>query len=195
MNEHVALTDHASVAAGMGMGDTISWKAKWTVDKYHGAAADVLAGKLTPYETQVVHTNLAMNGGWDVIWKRLITLKPSTGLASVTSAFSTKAAIALGQSSATSTASQTNLQGTNARVVMDSGFPSHTTGTSTTARSATFRVTFSSAKANFAVKEFGLFNTTSTSAGAFRMLNRKVQSLGTKTSAATWQVSLTLTGS
>lgn len=195
MNEHAQLRETAHVGAASAGADVITWKAKWRVEKYAGAAADVLAGRLTPFEVREINSNLAMNGGWDVIWKRLLTLKPSTGLASVTSAFSSKAAIALGQSSATSTASQTNLQGTNARVVMDSGFPTHTSGTSTSARSASFRATFSSAKANFAVKEFGLFNTTSTSAGAFRMLNRKQQSLGTKTSAATWQVTLVLTGS
>jgi hypothetical protein len=88
------------------------------------------------------------------------------------------------------------LQGTTAATqtaykIMTTGYPTHTTGTSTAARSAAFRATFSTAQANFAWQEWALFN--STVAATRRMLNRKVQSLGTKTSAATRQITLTLT--
>lgn len=198
MNDRSQLVEHQSVGAGLRAGEGLKWHAQWQVKKYRSPSADVLAGRVTPDEVITGEGNLAMNGGVDVIWKRLITLKPSTGLASVTSAFSTKAALAVGNSSATSTASQTDIQAASgatnrARRVMDSAFPSHTTGTSTTARSASFQVTFTTAQANFAWKEWGLFNTTSTSAGAFRMLNRKVAALGTKTSAATWQLNVKLT--
>lgn len=198
MNEHSQLVERETLGAGIGAGDGLKWHAEWQVKKYRSASAEVLAGRVQPDEVVSGEGNLAMNGGVDVIWKRLITLKPSTGLASVTSAFSTKAALAVGDSSAASTASQTDIQaaaGATHRVrrVMDSSFPSHTTGTSTTARSASFQVTFTTAQGNFAWKEWGLFNTTSTSAGAFRMLNRKVAALGTKTSAATWQLNIKLT--
>lgn len=174
--------------------DDIFWRARWTVDKYAAGVADVMAGRVRPTETLSGQGNLLMNGGADIIWRRLTKRNPSTALSTATAAFSTKSAIAVGNSTATSTASQTNIQGgSKFRKVMDAGYPTHTTGTSTAARSAAFRMTASSSQANFAWQEFGIFNSTSTSAGAFRMLNRKVQSLGTKTSAATWQFTVTLT--
>jgi len=198
MNEHSQLTESQAVGARLPASDGLKWYAEWEVRKYNRPSAVVLSGQALPDAVIRGQGNLAMNGGVDVIWKRLITLKPSTGLAAVTSAFSTKAALAVGDSSAASTASQTDIQAASgathrARRVMDSSFPSHTTGTSTTSRSASFQVTFTTAQANFAWKEWGLFNSTSTGASAFRMLNRKVASLGTKTSAATWQLNIKLT--
>lgn len=49
--------------------------------------------------------------------------------------------------------------------------------------------TFESADANFAWQEFGVFNNSS----GGTMLTRKVESLGTKTSAAEWELTVTLT--
>lgn len=194
MNDQSHIAESASVRAGVPEpADGLRWRARWEVKKYASPSAEVLAGRVQPIEVVQGEGNLAMNGGMDVLWKRLITNKPTTAANSILAAFSSLAAIAVGQSSATSTASQTNLQGTNTRGKMDAGYPTHTTGTSTAARSAVFRRTFTTAQANFAWKEWGVFNTTSTGANAFRMLNRKVQALGTKTSAATWQFTVTLT--
>jgi hypothetical protein len=53
----------------------------------------------------------------------------------------------------------------------------------------TFRSTFATGDANFAWQEWGVFNASS----AGTMLNRKVESLGTKTSAQTWQFTVTIT--
>lgn len=49
--------------------------------------------------------------------------------------------------------------------------------------------TFESGDANFAWKEFGIFNASS----AGTMLTRKVQDFGTKTSAAEWELTVDLT--
>lgn len=53
----------------------------------------------------------------------------------------------------------------------------------------TFRSTFATTDANFAWQEWGIFNAST----AGTMMNRKVESLGTKTSAQTWQLTLTIT--
>jgi hypothetical protein len=53
----------------------------------------------------------------------------------------------------------------------------------------TFRSTFATTDANFAWQEWAVFNASSTG----RMLNRAVSSLGTKTSAQSWQLTVTIT--
>jgi hypothetical protein len=53
----------------------------------------------------------------------------------------------------------------------------------------TWRSTFATGDANYAWQEWGVFNASSSGT----MLNRKVESLGTKTSAQTWQFTVTLT--
>ena len=53
----------------------------------------------------------------------------------------------------------------------------------------TWRATFGTSDANWAWQEWGVFN----AAAAGTMLNRKVTSLGTKTSAATWQLTVSVT--
>ena len=53
----------------------------------------------------------------------------------------------------------------------------------------TFRSLFATGDANFAWEEWAVFNASS----AGTMLNRKVESLGTKTSAQSWQFTVTLT--
>lgn len=53
----------------------------------------------------------------------------------------------------------------------------------------TFRSVFATTEANGAWEEWGVFN----AAAAGLMLNRKVESLGTKTSAQTWQITVDIT--
>jgi hypothetical protein len=104
----------------------------------------------------------------------------------VTSFNSTNARIGVGDGTTAFSASQTDLQGTNkVRKAMDSGYPTRS-GTT-----MTFQSTFSGSEANFAWNEWGVFN----AATGGVMLNRKVESLGTKASGSTWvlQVQITLT--
>jgi hypothetical protein len=54
---------------------------------------------------------------------------------------------------------------------------------------ATYRSLFTTAEANFAWEEWGLFN----AAAAGVMLSRKVENLGTKTSAQSWQLTISIT--
>lgn len=53
----------------------------------------------------------------------------------------------------------------------------------------TFRALFGTGDANFAWQEWGVFN----AAAAGVMLSRKVESLGTKTSAQSWQLTVDVT--
>lgn len=91
--------------------------------------------------------------------------------------------IGVGDSSAAFASSQTDLQAaTNKlRKPMDATFPQRAGNV------VTWRATFGTAEANFAWNERGIFNAL---AGG-QMLSRKVVSLGTKTSSASWQLTCT----
>ena len=95
------------------------------------------------------------------------------------------ARIGVGDSSTAFAAGQTDLQApaNKLRKAMDATYPQRA------ANVLTFRATFGTAEANFAWNEWGVFN----AAAAGQMLNRKVESLGTKTSAQTWQLIVDLT--
>ena len=93
--------------------------------------------------------------------------------------------LGVGDSTTAYAAAQTDLQAaTNKhREAMDATYPSRA------ANVITFVSTFETADANFAWEEWGVFNASS----GGQMLSRKVESLGTKTSAATWELTVTLT--
>jgi hypothetical protein len=102
----------------------------------------------------------------------------------VTSFNNANAFIGVGDSSTAVTVTQTDLQAaTNKlRKGQDATYPQRA------ANVLTFRSTFGSAEANFAWLEWGIFN--ASSGGV--MLNRKVESLGTKTTG-TWTITCTIT--
>ena len=87
------------------------------------------------------------------------------------------------------TASSWMLGANSTMAPMDANFPTRATNV------CTFQSTFSTAQANFAWKEWGVVNTTSTSDANAALLNRKQEdpSLGTKTSAQSWQISAAIT--
>lgn len=93
--------------------------------------------------------------------------------------------LGVGDSSTAFSAAQTDLQAASnkLRKAMDATYPSG--GSNVIA----FRSTFGTSDANFAWNEWGVFNASSSGT----MLSRKVESLGTKTSAQTWQFTATLT--
>ena len=66
---------------------------------------------------------------------------------------------------------------------MDATFPSRA------GQVLTFRTTFATTEANFSIQEAAVFN----ASAAGTMLNRKVADLGTKTSASTLQLTVTIT--
>lgn len=104
---------------------------------------------------------------------------------SVTEFNNANAYIGVGDSTTAFAAAQTDLQAASnkLRKAMDSTYPQRSTNV------LTFRSTFATGDANFAWQEWAVFNASS----AGTMLNRKVESLGTKTSAQSWQITATLT--
>lgn len=103
----------------------------------------------------------------------------------VTEFDNTNAHIGVGDSTTAFAAAQTDLQAAanKLRQSMDATYPQRSSN------ALTFRATFDTADANFAWEEWAVFN----AAAAGTMLNRKVESLGTKTSAQVWQLTVTLT--
>jgi hypothetical protein len=83
-------------------------------------------------------------------------------------------------------AAQTDLQGASkTRKAMDATFP---TDPPSPANRMTFRSTFATGDANYQWDEWAVFN----AAAAGTMMNRVVTNLGTKTSAASWQFTVTI---
>jgi len=93
--------------------------------------------------------------------------------------------IGVGDSTTAFAIGQTDLQASTnkLRKAMDSTYPQRASGV------LTFRSTFATTDANYAWQEWAVFNASSSGT----MLSRKVESLGTKTSAQTWQFTVTLT--
>lgn len=88
--------------------------------------------------------------------------------------------IGVGDSTTAAADTQTDLQAASnkVRVAMDSTYPTHTNGTAV----MRWQMTAGSAVANFAWQEWAIFNAST----AGTMLNRKVASLGTKSSGSSW---------
>jgi hypothetical protein len=93
--------------------------------------------------------------------------------------------IGVGDSSTAFSAAHTDLQAASnkLRKAMDATYPTNA------ANVLTFRSTFATGDANWAWQEWAIFNASS----AGTMMSRKVESLGTKTSAQSWQITCTIT--
>lgn len=104
---------------------------------------------------------------------------------SVTAYDNSNAYLGVGDSTTAFSAAHTDLQASSnkLRKAMDATYPQRSTNV------LTFRSTFATGDANFAWQEWGTFNASSSGT----MLQRKVESLGTKTSAQSWQLTATLT--
>jgi hypothetical protein len=122
---------------------------------------------------------LLMTNGANSLWTSF------TG-GSITAFSNANAAIGVGDSTTAAVASQTDLQASTnkIRVAMDSGYPT------VSSNSATFQATFGSSVGNFVWNEWGVFNNVTLGAGT--MLDRDVQSMGTKASGSTWTFDVTV---
>ena len=159
--------------------DTARYRADWQISKYRGDSTE----PEDLYEIVDIPGNLITYGGVSALWQQLI------GSGTITAYNAANAHLGVGDSSTAAAATQTDLQGTNkTRVGMDTGYPSHTDGTTSGAATITFRSVFGTSSANHAWSEFALFNASTSG----RMLNRKVESHGTK-SGDTWTLTLTIT--
>lgn len=130
------------------------------------------------YDGEQIVGNILVNNGIQLLEDALI------GTA-ITAFSNANARIGVGDSSTAAAASQTDLQAaTNKlRKGMDATFPSRASQT------LSFKSSFTGAEANYAWAEWAIFNAAS---GATSMLNRKVESLGTK-SSGTWTLQVDIT--
>ena len=175
------------------------------MDKYWGTPSNFKTA--TPYETIFGHGNTLADGGADVLWHRACTLNPTTlaNGASILQAFSSgNAAIGVGDSTVAATSTQADLlapTGTTARRIRGmstASYPSRTSGVTTAARTVQFQSIFTTTEAAFSWDEWSVWNDpcSSDASGTWdtgRMLNRKQQALGSKTTLATWTFSVSLT--
>jgi len=127
--------------------------------------------------------NLALNEGWDNdCWLLII------GAASQQAYNNANARLGVGDSNTAASASQTDLQASSNKTykAMAASFPA--AGGAATRR-MDFKSTFTTSDANYAWEEVTLDNNEGTPTTMFR----KVQSLGTKTSAAAWDLTAQVT--
>ncbi|GAA5046507.1 hypothetical protein HNP84_009734 [Thermocatellispora tengchongensis] len=174
MRDNGRLTEGRHLEAGVGRRDAAQWRCRWKLEKFHGS--DTGPGA-KPFEVIEREGNALMYGGVSALWHRL------TGGTAVTAFDAANARIGVGDGTAAADPVQTDLQGTSKlRKGLDATYPQHADGTGAAANAVTFRATFSTSEANFVWSEWGIFN----AASGGRMLNRKVENLGQKTSAASW---------
>lgn len=154
----------------------------WRADYYDGeiSAEDIDAGLGKLVDSQVGE-NLLTNAGIALMLDLLIGAGGTTFANGNTY-------IGTGDSSTAAAAGQTDLQAASNKFkrVMDATYPSRS------GQTLTFRTTYSTSESNYAIQECGVFNAGAAFATG-TMLNRIASSLGTKTSATTLQLTVTLT--
>jgi hypothetical protein len=163
--------------------ESARWLCRFRLSKYH-ENIEAYRGKeaefyrlFKSYEVIDGEGNLLLNSGIDEMWDLIVG-------DSANHFNNASAQIGVGDSNTAASASQTDLQASTNKTYkgMDSGYPT------STSQKATFQASFGDSEANYAWNEWVVKQSTSG-----KCLNRKVESLGTKTSG-TWtlQVSITL---
>ena len=181
--------------------DLLTWRCHTRLDKFggdivwdeqDGILVPLQAGEIvSPFETDERHGNLLVIGGASIQWQTLIGNGTATAGQALTYFNNANAHIGVGDSSTAAADTQTDLQAASnkLRKAMDATYPQHTDTTGTAgSKSIVFRSTFATGDANWVWNEWGIFNDDVGN----RMLNRKVENLGTKTSAASWVLTITL---
>jgi hypothetical protein len=172
--------------------DTANWKINWKLEKFLDAADHEDTIGKAPDEVIEHDGNLLMYGGVSCLWQFLLGNGTGTAGQTLTYFNNANAAVGVGDSSTAAAATQTDLQASSnkLRVAMNSSYPSQTDGVTSPAATITFQSSFGSTQANYAWNEVSIFNSPTASTG--RMLNRLVQSFGTK-SGGTWSMTVTVT--
>ena len=167
--------------------DLAHWKCNYRLEKREGDidAFGIPEERLAflantrPYEVIEGEGNCLLNTGIDEIWDLV------TGAVSGADHIydNAHAQIGVGDSTTAADATQTDLQAASNKTykAMESGFPTSTT------QKATFKSSFGSDDANYAWNEWVVKQSTSA-----KCLNRKVESLGTK-SSGTWTLEVSIT--
>lgn len=193
-------------------GDNFGWKINATVDKFYAwqeaeailiAEAEgrtdignILKERFEPYERVSVDGNLLVRQGLRRLMDRLV------GTASNQALDATHCRIGTGNSNTAAAATDTDLNAaagsSNRQFQLVDSAP--TVGTGASSGVCTFVATFGTGVGNYAWQEWGIdggtaSGTTVTSEGNTTpgLINHKVTSLGTKTSAASWVFTVTIT--
>lgn len=173
------------------MTEKLTYRAKWQVLKFNRDINEYrrpdgsidyerFFAENEPYETLEFEGNLLLNNGINQMWL-LVTGSGGTAYNS------TNSYLGVGDGTTAASASQTGLQGSNRYFKgMDSGYPS-VSGTT-----CTWQATFGGTEANFAWNEAGVANGSNPPTTGV-LLNRLVQSMGTKQSGQTWTLRLSIT--
>lgn len=172
---------YSSICKAMGISEHSQWRVEWKVDKWFDTARKI-AG-FAPDETVVETQNIILDTGANEMLK-LITGTGGTPFSA------TNSYLWVGTNSTAENAAQTGVLATGnnrAYATIDAGYPM------VTGRQMVYRASFGDDQANFAWNEASIANGIGTSAVS---MNRKVSSLGTKTTG-TWtlQISISLTSS
>lgn len=155
-------------------------KRLWTPDRQVDAALHRMYLEMDPYEVLEREGNIIVTAGIAVL---LNLLKGDSD----TVFSNANSYLGVGDSTTGTNVAQTDLQASTnkLRKAMNATYPVDSAPT------ITFQSTFGSAEANFVWNEVGTFNGPSGSS----MLNRVVQSLGTKSSGSSWSLTETITWS
>lgn len=183
-HDDITGSDLVRIGAGFAVRDSIAWRPVLTVAKYAGNDLTV-----DPLDVIVAPGNLLTTAGLTRITSLIIA-------AGGQGATNTATRLGVGNSPTAAAVGQTDLQaaaGASNRyfMTMDATYPQVSAG------AITFKATFGTADGNFAWNEWCIdIGTPTVTAGTTvnaTMLNRAVQSLGTKTSAGTWVATATIT--
>lgn len=195
VNQTAMTAQTGEVAANVDSHDLQYWRCVTQIDKFADdpTLEERESGLVVPFETIERVGNLLVIGGASVQWQTLLGNGTTTASQALTYFNNANAAIGVGDSTTAAADTQTDMQAATNKLRrgMDATYPLHTDTTGTAgSKSVIFRSTFATSDANWAWQEWGVFNSPTAATG--RMLNRKVESLGTKTSAATWVITVTL---
>lgn len=161
--------------------ESATWHCAWEVKKYWGdhSLEDRESGKVQPYEVVTGEGNTLITAGINTMLNGLI------GTA-ITAYSNANCRIGVGDSATAPTAADTDLNAaTNkTRQLADATYPSIANNV------MTIQATFATGSANYAWLEWGTFNTATAGSG---MLNHANPNLGTKTSASSWALKVTIT--
>ena len=163
--------------------EAAKWRCRYKVSKYIEDAGQFRGSMeefqrtFRPYEVRLGEGNCLLNAGIDEIWDLICG-------DSANHFNSAGAQIGVGDSNVTANATQTDLQAATNKAYkgMDSGYPAASSG-----QKATFKASFGGSEANYAWNEWVVRQATSG-----KCLNRKVESLGTK-SGGTWVIQVEIT--
>jgi hypothetical protein len=162
--------------------ESARWLCRFSLSKYREDIASYRGREaefhriFKPYEVIDGEGNLLLNSGIDEMWDLIVG-------DSANHYNNASARIGVGDSSTPASPSQTDLQAATNKTYkgMESGYPT------SASQKATFKASFGDSEANYAWNEWVVKQSTSG-----KCLNRKVESLGTKTSG-TWTLEVTIT--